>query len=75
MLLFTVDGQQVLVLLRQPLAHPRATPYKLVDSRRIDGSATTFHKDKDALRALLPRLEADFGAWPGFAGIALHEWR
>lgn len=75
MLLFTVDGQQVAVLLRQPLAHPRAQPYKLVDSRPIDGSATTFHKDKDALRALLPRLEADFGAWPGFAGIALHEIR
>lgn len=75
MLLFTVDGQQVAVLLRQPLAHPRATPYKLVDTRHIDGSATTFHKDKDALRALLPRLEADFSAWPGFAGIALHEWR
>lgn len=75
MLLFAVDGQQVAVLLRQPLAHPRATPYKLVDTRRIDGSATSFHKDKDALRALLPRLEADFGAWPGFAGIALHEWR
>ncbi|WP_156923429.1 hypothetical protein [Massilia alkalitolerans] len=75
MLLFTVDGQQVAVLLRQPLAHPRAMPYQLVDSRPIDGSATSFHKNKDALRALLPRLEAEFGAWPGFAGIALHEWR
>ncbi|WP_152570793.1 hypothetical protein [Massilia sp. LC238] len=75
MLLFTIEGQQVAVLLRQPLAHPRALPYQLIDSRPIDGSATSFHKNKDALRALLPRLEADFGAWPGFAGIALHEWR
>lgn len=75
MLLFTVEGQQVLVLLQQPLAHPRALPYTLADTRHIDGSATTFHADKDALRALLPRLEADFGAWPGFAGIALHELR
>ena len=75
MLLFTIDGQQVAVLLLQPLAHPRAVPYQLVGSRPIDGSATSFHKNKDALRALLPRLEADFGAWPGFAGIALHEWR
>lgn len=75
MLLFTVEGQRVAVLLRQPLAHPRAVPYRLVDSRPIDGSATSFHQNKDALRALLPRLEADFGAWPGFAGIALHEWR
>lgn len=75
MLLFTVGGQQVLVLLRQPAAHPRAVPYELAGTRHIDGSATTFHQDKDALRALLPRLEADFGAWPGFAGIALHEIR
>jgi hypothetical protein len=75
MLLFTVGDQQVAVLLRQPLAHPRAVPYRLAGTRRIDGSATTFHADKGALRALLPRLEADFGAWPGFAGIALHELR
>lgn len=75
MLLFSVGGRQVLVLLRQPLAHPRGRPYLLAGSRRIDGSATTFHADKDALRALLPRLEADFGAWPGFGGIALHEIR
>ncbi|MFC0254005.1 hypothetical protein [Massilia consociata] len=75
MLLLGVGGQQVLVLLRQPLAHPGAQAYQLTGTRHIDGSATTFHKDKDALRALLPRLEADFGAWPGFAGIALHEIR
>ncbi|VXC78151.1 hypothetical protein [Massilia sp. 9I] len=75
MLLFTVDGQQVLVLLRQPLAHSAAQPYVLTGSRVIDGSATTFHANKDALRALLPQLEADFGAWPGFDGIALHELR
>lgn len=75
MLLFTLEGRQVLVLLRQPLAHPTGRPYQLTGTRPIDGSATTFHANKDALRALLPRLEADFGAWPGFAGIALHELR
>lgn len=75
MLLLTLEGQQVLALLRQPLALPGAQAYKLTGTRHIDGSSTTFHKNKDALRALLPRLEADFGAWPGFGGIALHEWR
>jgi hypothetical protein len=75
LLLFVLEGQQLAVLLRQPLAHPRAMPYRLTGTRRIDGSATTFHADKGALRTLLPRLEADFGAWPGFAGIALHELR
>lgn len=75
MLMLTIEGQQVLALLRQPLALPGAQAYKLTGTRRIDGSSTTFHKNKDALRALLPRLEADFSAWPGFGGIALHEWR
>lgn len=75
MLLLAVEGQQVLALLRQPLVLPGAQAYRLTGSRLIDGSGTTFHKNKDALRALLPRLEADFSAWPGFAGIALHEWR
>lgn len=75
MLHVTLGGQQVLVLLRRPLALPGAQAYRLSGAREIDGSATTFHQDRDALRALLPRLEADFGAWPGFAGIALHEWR
>ncbi len=75
MLLLSFEGQQVLALLRQPMLLPGAQAYKLTGSRHIDGSATTFRKNKDALRALLPRLEADFGAWPGFHGIALHEWR
>ncbi|MGI4717527.1 MAG: hypothetical protein ACRYF6_04050 [Janthinobacterium lividum] len=75
MLHVTLGGQQVLVLLRRPLALPGAQAYRLSGTREIDGSATTFHQDRNALRALLPRLEADFGAWPGFAGIALHEWR
>ena len=75
MLLFELEGQQVLVLLRQPTAHAKAQPFTLEASRRIDGSATTFHADKAVLTRLLPRLEAVFGAWKGFGGIALHEWR
>ncbi|MGG7604201.1 hypothetical protein [Massilia sp. BKSP1R2A-1] len=75
MLLLAIEGQQVLALLRKPLALPGAQAYKLAGARHIDGSSTTFHKNKDALRTLLPRLEADFSAWPGFGGIALHEWR
>jgi hypothetical protein len=81
----TLDGRHVLVLLRAPLpastvtaaANPAtgARPYRLAGSRVIDGSATTFHADKDALLRLLPRLEADFGAWDGFGGIAIHELR
>lgn len=70
-----VAGRQVLALLRQPLAAPDARVYRLQSTRAIDGSATTFHKDKAALLRLLPGLEAEFGAWDGFGGIAVHELR
>lgn len=69
-----VGGRRVLVLLRRPLAGSNGL-YRLQSTRDIDGSATTFHKDKDALLRLLPGLEADFGAWDGFGGIAIHELR
>jgi len=75
MLLFELGGQQVLVLLKQPAKHPKAQAFTLAGSRRIDGSATTFHADKAALTHLLPVLETIFGAWKGFGGVALHEWR
>ncbi len=70
-----VGGRRVLALLRRPLTAPDATLYRLQSTRAIDGSATTFHKDKAALLRLLPGLEAAFGAWDGFGGIAVHELR
>jgi hypothetical protein len=70
-----IGGRQVLVLLRQPLAASDARLYRLQSTRAIDGSATTFHKDKAALLRLLPGLEAYFSAWDGFGGIAIHELR
>lgn len=75
MLLFELGGQPILVMLRRPAAHPQGQAFTLAGTRKIDGSATTFHGDKEALRRLLPGLERVFGAWKGFGGIALHEWR
>lgn len=75
MLLFDIDGQKILLLLRVAAAHGQADAYTLGASRDIDGSATTFHADKDALRRLLPQLEKVFGAWKSFGGVALHELR
>jgi hypothetical protein len=49
--------------------------YRLQSTRDIDGSATTFHKDKAALLRLLPGLETELSSWDGFGGIAVHEWR
>jgi hypothetical protein len=69
-------NQQVLALLSEPVDAANAELFRLETTREIDGSATTFHRDKQALLRLLPGLEADFGAWDGaFAGIALHELR
>ncbi|NIA54011.1 hypothetical protein HAV22_10180 [Massilia sp. TW-1] len=70
-----VDGRQVLVLLRKPVASTDARMYRLAGTRTIDGSATTFHKDKPALLRQLPGLEQEFGLWDGFGGIAIHELR
>jgi hypothetical protein len=68
-------GRTVLALLRAPVAAPDTKLYRLQSTRDIDGSATTFHRDKAALVRLLPQLEADFGAWNGFSGMAAHELR
>jgi hypothetical protein len=70
-------GQQLLVLLRAPAAGVAdADRFRLQSTREIDGSATTFHKDKAALLRLLPGLEQDFSAWgEAYGGIALHELR
>ena len=70
-----VNGRKILALLRQPLAVGGAALYRLQSTRTIDGSATTFHNDKSALMRLLPGLEAEFGAWGRFGGIAIHELR
>jgi hypothetical protein len=70
-----INGRKVVALLRQPLAAAGARLYRLQSTRTIDGSATTFHNDKAALVRLLPGLDADFGAWDGYAGIAIHELR
>jgi hypothetical protein len=73
--LLDFNGRRVLVLLRAPLAASGTQLYRLSATRAIDGSATTFHQDKAALARVLPLLEADFGAWDSFGGIALHEYR
>jgi hypothetical protein len=75
LLLTEHEGQQVLVLLRAPGVVSQGRMYALGGSRIIDGSATTFHRDKAAMMRLLPQLENVFGAWKSFNGMALHELR
>ena len=75
LLLAQAGDAQTLVLLRRPVQQAAGTLYRLSGERTLDGGATSFHGKRDALRALLPLLERDFSAWPGFGGIALHGWR
>jgi hypothetical protein len=75
LLLAQAGATQALVLLRQSVQAASAPLYRLSGERTLDGSATSFHGRREDLRALLPALERDFSAWPGFAGIALHGWR
>ena len=75
LLLAQAGETPVLVLLRQPAKTAGGPLFRFSSERILDGSATSFYGDKDKLRRLLPELERDLGAWPGFAGIALHGWR
>jgi len=75
LLLAQAGETPVLVLLRQPAKTAAGQLFRFSSERILDGSATSFYGDKDKLRELLPELERDLGAWPGFAGIALHGWR
>jgi hypothetical protein len=75
LLLARAGEASVLVLLRQPVTSAAASLYRLSGERTLDGSATSFHGDRDRLRALLPRLERDLSAWTSFGGLALHGWR
>lgn len=69
-----LDQLPVLVLLKQAQAAPAGgEAFRFVSERLLDGSATTFHRDPARMLSLLPALEADFSAWPGFDGMALHE--
>ena len=63
----------VLVLLKeQAQAMPEGKAYRFSHSRKIDGSGTSFFQQPGELMKLFPTLETQFGAWPSFAGIALH---
>ncbi|MDB5868773.1 MAG: hypothetical protein JWP96_1105 [Polaromonas sp.] len=69
-------GQQpFLVMLKLPRRNPHGAAFKLSGSFQNTGSATTFHGDNAMLLRQLPALETMFVAWPGFAGMALHEVR
>lgn len=64
-----------LLMLRSAQPNPQGRAFRQTSSYEVSGRATTFHGDPAQLWRQLPALEADFSAWPGFAGMALHEIR
>jgi len=67
-----VDGSDVLILLKRPLRNPRGPAFRYSHASQFLASRMTFHKNEANLTALTPSLEAQFGAWSSFAGLAFH---
>lgn len=68
-------GLDILLLLKQARANTAGTAFALTGTSVVTGAATTFHGDTARLQAMLPALDAVFSAWPGYSGIALHEFK
>lgn len=63
------------VLLRREgqAANPHGAAYSLTTQTVMPGERVSFHRHRDRLTRILPELERSLGAWPSFAGLALHE--
>ena len=64
-----------LLMLRSARPNPHGSAFRLANSYDVSGRATIFYADTARLWRQLPELETIFSAWPGFAGMALHELR
>lgn len=70
---FDFRGVPVLLLFKQPMQNlPGEKAFRLLYSRKIDGSNTSFFRQPDELTKLLPILEKQFVGWSSFAGLSLH---
>jgi hypothetical protein len=67
-----VGESDVLILLKRPGRNPRGLTFREHHVSRFLASRMTFHENEASLTALIPRLEAQWGAWSSFAGLALH---
>lgn len=75
--LVTVGSNLVLLELDQMQSVPpssTARMFQFTHATPVPGSSTTFAGRRDVLLGLLPELETSWGAWPSFAGMALHEF-
>jgi len=70
---FDFKEKPVLLLFKQPMQNLSGDKaFRLLYTRPIDGSNTSFFRQPDELTKLLPILEKQFAAWSSFAGMSLH---
>jgi hypothetical protein len=67
-----VGGQHALLLLRSAQKNPLGESYALASRSPMPGSSLTFNGRESTVDAMLPGLVSGFGAWPAYAGVALH---
>jgi hypothetical protein len=72
--LFAVGGANLLLLFDAPVTLAGARAFRLSHTMRVPGSVTSFQENRQQLLTLVADLERQWGAWPVFAGIALHEY-
>jgi hypothetical protein len=72
--LIELGGQPVLALLDKPAAVSTGRAFAFSHQTGAPGGAVTFRGKTRELVALTAQLEAEWAAWPGFAGVALHEF-
>lgn len=68
----TLAQYHILMLLDAPARVDGAVSYRYSHAGSFKGGSISFAGRLPQLEALLPELEADFGRWPSFAGMALH---
>lgn len=63
----------ILLRLAKPEGNTGGIAFSLTQEITVSGEAVSFHGRLDEMKKRLPQLEHSLGAWPTFAGLALHE--
>lgn len=76
--LVAVGSYRALLSLDRPLSIIKSGGgiqlFRQTHTTPVSGGAASFLGRREALLSLLPELERAWAAWPGFAGVALHEF-
>lgn len=68
-----VGGVTLLLRLAIPGTNADGETFELTQEITVSGETVSFHGRAEEMATRLPQLEQALGAWPTFAGLALHE--